>query len=146
MRRLSEATYSLVSQLHGQLQVSARRRSAPEILETIQTIAVRRELAAIPELVAGIFDKADSVAIAATQAIHELLETACPEDLPEIDQSMRVLDWKFPDSWLRLSPEGLAKLLRPGVSEISGLGLASFHRSGHVRQRAVELLARLHDG
>jgi HEAT repeat protein len=145
MWSLSDETRSLISVLNDRLVPGDRARPDSAAVIAIEAIADRHEPFAILALTSALCDKSDQVAIAAQRAIRDLLGDVGPEDLPEFEGYMRRGEW-WAAPWFKLSPDRLADLVRPGASALSVFGVASFHRNGRVRQRAVELLSGFHDG
>jgi len=89
----------------------------------------------------------------AADAVQRVVSGLSPGELVELDHTVR--SWlrhnrpgkgSFLGHWYDLDLRGVAYLAGCGDAAVSLLGLASYHRIGHVRQRAVELLARLRDG
>jgi len=58
------------------------------------------------------------------------------------------ITWEMPQSWRQIKPADLEVLVKEFelADQLLVLELASFHQSGYVRQKAVELLNRIHQG
>lgn len=116
-------------------------------MQTIENIANSGEIAAILPLLPQIVDSSQQIARAAGEAVARLVAKCSPEDLTELDASVRwQTDWNLGNEWLRLPPKKVANLPRPNQAQGTVLGLVSFHANGHVREAAVRLLDGLEDG
>jgi len=107
------------------------------------------EVAAVPYLLPFVLERAFEVRAAAT--IHQLMETATEEEVARLHEGRSHLhtsdpidtDARLRQNWGNLRPEQVSDFDRFGPASVWVLGLTSFHWVGHVRQAAVEGLARL---
>jgi HEAT repeat protein len=143
MSHLSDHTNVLLGQLYSRRGVFSRLTGASdaERVRLVGEVAESREPAAAIPLTRLLFDDSAPVAAAASDAIHQLLSAASPEDLIALDEHMRWESWDWSSRWQQLRPDEVSALPRTEASRTSVLGLVSFHRSGYVRERAVRLLA-----
>lgn len=142
MKRLTDFTADLLQRLFG-----SSIQGESDKLKAIVEIAAEGEPAAILPLSHFLTDKSPLVRQAAADAVGSLVATCQPEDLAELDAEMRCYCyWHSLRSWDRFRKQDVGKLPRPSGAEAAVLGLASFHRNGHVRERAIELLDAIEGG
>jgi len=142
MKRLSEFTTALLQRFFG-----GSLSDEPDKLKMIAEIAAEEETASILPLSRLLTDESPLVRHAAADAVGHLVALCRPEELAGLDEEMRYyLDWHARRKWDRFRKQDVDKLPSPKTAQAAVLGLASFHRSGHVRERAVELLDSIQDG
>jgi HEAT repeat protein len=115
------------------------------VLERIASLGRSRDLRVIPELLVYLPPAASIYGEAAADAVHALIESASPEAIAQFDAWYRARTWQGPPSpsWanMRVGP------LEPWAKGYPAtVGLATCHRSGFVREKAVETLARCETG
>jgi HEAT repeat protein len=147
MKRLPDETVALIGELHSAAKRFRRRADREsEQIRLIERVADSREAAAIYSLLTYLFDRSASVAAAACDAIDRLLRSMALEELPALDREARRWDyWDQPSAWHKLQSAGVDSLPKTVASRTSVLGLVSCHPNGHVRERAVRLLATTAD-
>jgi HEAT repeat protein len=148
--RPSDKTAALIQELRqppsrfGWLTGEEDKRS-----QLVDEVASGGEIAAIPLVVDILFDESPRLAEAARDCIHRLLALVPQRDLPAFEEYFRRCEyyyWGSPLRWLALRPESVSRLPKTLASRTSILGLASFHRSGYVRESAVRELDLIEDG
>lgn len=140
MRTISDKTLALLDRLdarNGFLQRLFGKDD--EVSNKLEQIARAGEPAAIPHIIPVIFVGRPELATAAAKAVQSLVEIVSPAEFLWLEEFMR---WQWPE----LLPEKIDYLLSFRSSSLSILGLASFHRSGYVREAAVKKLAEFTNG
>ncbi len=117
----------------------------------MQQIADSGELDAAPFLLAYTLNAAESEAKRASDAVAALVAPLDDADLVVADQHFRSHTWYLPnipgrDAWLQMQPGHLANLGQQVPDAAALFGVASFHFSGYIRERAVMLLGHCHGG
>ena len=79
--------------------------------------------------------------MAAVGAADAVLRAAPVSDWPTLSARVRREDWWIDDEWRRLSIGTLRQKAPDGWLRVPYYGLASFHRSGYVREAALQALA-----
>ena len=155
MRTLSDKTLALLDRLDARNDLWQRLFGKyDDGSNKLEQIAGAGEPAAIPHIIPLIFVGRPELATAAAKAVQSLVEIVSPAELLWLDELMR----RFPPvslchypgdiawKWEELLPEKIDYLLSFGSSSLSIIGLASFHRSGYVREAAVKKLAGFTNG
>ncbi|MBC6421945.1 MAG: hypothetical protein GDA43_16980 [Hormoscilla sp. SP5CHS1] len=128
MRTISDKTLALLDRLDARNGLLPRLFGKDdEVSNKLEQIARAGEPAAIPHIIPLIFVGRPELAAAAAKAVQSLVEIVSPAELLWLDEFMR---WQWPE----LLPKKIDYLLSFGSSSLSILGLASFHRSGYVRE------------
>jgi HEAT repeat protein len=110
----------------------------------LEELATCGEPAAIPHLAPALVPGDQAVALAAARAISSMLGHASAEDLAQLDERLR--GYSCWEPWHRLLPRDLSGWVGPGEHGTLLLQMASFHRSGYVREEAVRRLALRREG
>jgi HEAT repeat protein len=150
MKSLSTNTRTLIDRLE---MVAKHRQGYPKNLEDaaalLRQIAASGEMAAIPFLVPYLLHEQEPIAAATADTLRNLVSLVPPFGLVPLDQGTRSRSaygdplWS---RWWRLRAGEVKRLLRFGPAAVALVGLASFHRSGYVREAAVQHLATVVDG
>lgn len=144
--RLGAKTVELIGALFkGREWLSFLRAPATPSIELMRQIAACGELGAAPYLLAYATTATVSETETAENAVAALLFPFADEKLIYIDQSFRSSRLYMPNipgwnEWLRLEPVQLDAIARRNDHAVALFGLASFHYSGRVREKAVRLL------
>ncbi len=148
MKRATSAhTRSLLTSLYQ--PVSFWKSSSKHRIQVLASLSEAREAAAIPDIVPLLLDNNSGVACAAADAVSVLIKTLKPTDYPWLDELMRAgssYRWPQTNVWSALKADGVHRLLSLGESSTIALGIATFHRSGYVRQEALRRLASANNG
>lgn len=154
MKQLSYRLATLVNRLQtlsvDQKDLFGRlnQTTTGQAVDLINQIAQSGEFLAVIYLVQYLAAQSADVARAAVDAIELLLQDISPELLLQLDFRIRSGTWSVPEHlsrWDDLKYAALQKLFA-GDRHVGLLGVASLHRSGYVRQNAVEDLARINSG
>ncbi len=149
LQQLTPNTNLLIS------EINTRTRSWSSLLgrnDTLSPLLIARvaasgERAAIPCLFSLLFATSSTVAESTSDALHQLISSIPLDELPTFDEDMRDLSyWTYSDRWENLSASQVSHLPKTVASQTSVIGLASFHRSGYVRQIATVQLNQFRDG
>jgi HEAT repeat protein len=146
-RVLSENTRLLIESLYK--PASLWNRSTKHRLATLGLIGQAREPIAIPDLALLLLSRNKDIAQATARVVSALGYLLKPGELPWLDQVMRARSpyrWSYPSAWADLNPRRLDHLNRLSTISAFPLGLASFHFSGYVRERALRLLGGVFNG
>lgn len=147
-KRISDDTNRLLDQLH-ELESGWRARfRRGDLVATIRQIGEAGESVAVPSLLGFAFTKYADVRETAATAIRLLLQDVSPIDLAFLDQHVRQFSpWAYGRTRVaELKPDEVRRLDCASDNSPYVLGLASFHRSGYVRESATESLAGLTGG
>ena len=113
----------------------------------IELVTATEDVAAIPSLLNLLFDRSTAVSSATSNGLAKLVDSVPPRELPNLDEEVRSASyWENVEEWNRLRPAEVVQLAMSQESRSSILGLASFHRNGHVREVAVRQLDLIEDG
>ena len=88
-------------------------------------------------------------AMAATDAIHQLVTAAPVNELPWLEEIVRARSPYSSDyllNWDKYKPAKLRVFKRFGEASTSLLGIASFHQNGYVREEAIKRLSEVTTG
>lgn len=121
-----------------------RSRSQLEI-GVLRELGKHPEPALVPFLLSSVFDGQLPVARAAAETLHRAIGTASARDLVDLDEECRRFGWDTQErdaAWRTLRPPMLSRVASFGETEVSVLGVVSFHHDGFLREAAV---ARLDD-
>lgn len=154
MKQLSYRLRTLINRLQS-LSVDQKdlfgrlnQTTTAQAVEIINQIAQSGEFLAVIYLVQYLAAKSVDVARSAVNAIELLLRDISPELLIQLDCRIRSGTWSVPEHlcrWDDLKYSALQKhFARDG--QVGLLGVASMHRSGYVRQDAVDDLATVNSG
>ena len=148
-RPLSAATAELIRTLLEPPSLFERlKTSINSHVDLISAIAAAKEPAAIPYLVLYLLNAEGASQQYAATAVESLLAKVSGVDLLRLDQSFRSY-YNYHDSlrnWTEIKPSSLNKLDRSSISNLSVLGILSFHPSGYVREAAIGRLAAITTG
>lgn len=147
MRQLSDETRTLIAQLGQTMRASWLRRLIRSDLSRqialLEKIAAAREIAALPYLRDHLLSNNLRVRQAAGAAVHVLITRLRPRNHAWLDEQLRE-SWLMSIDWsCQLTPDRLTSIVASTSFKSALLGLASCHRSGYVRERAVKLLDEL---
>ncbi|MBW3625223.1 MAG: hypothetical protein KY468_17635, partial [Armatimonadetes bacterium] len=154
MKAASESVLSSIEEAYRNPSLSFPLKVGPTRTqeEALQRVAESGESVAVPYILPLLLSPSEGIARAAARAVHRLMARVPPGNLPAFDDWLRTVylfpyDRNFGNSdWNDLRPEGVSTLIRFPEETVSLLGAASGHRSGHVREAALRLLAEVHDG
>lgn len=137
------AIRELTWELFGRLREVLRGNTAiapNEKARLIEQIDGSHAPAALPALMVLLFRPELEVGEAAARAIQSVIETATPLELAQFDSTIRRIHfWQSP----KLDESDVGNFSHGLVGT---LGVISFHRSGYVRQAAVQLLDKIEGG
>ena len=130
--------------LLSQVQSGRPRRwwaSGPDPrLPLLAEVGRRAEPDALPYLLAPAVE-GGAVGMAAVTAADTVLQAAPVSEWPALSARVRREDWWLDDEWRRLGIRTLRQRAPEGWLRVPYFGLASFHRSGYVREAALQVLA-----
>lgn len=117
-------------------------------MTTLALISQIHDPAAIPDIVSLLLHPNRTLAQAAANAVSALTAGLNPADLPWLDQLMRERSsyrWSYPSAWAGMKPDRVGLLQLFGEPS-AALGMASFHFSGYVLEKALRQLGDTGDG
>lgn len=120
--------------------------SAKEKTRLLEEIGNSGELSAIPGILEFVLVNDRKVAVAAAQAVILLLAEVSQEDLVWLDGQMRIRYIVTYGKWGGLEPAQLRVIQGLHTASAPLLGVASFHANGYIREKAIDLLAEMHNG
>ncbi|RNB78564.1 HEAT repeat domain-containing protein [Brevibacillus panacihumi] len=119
-------------------------------IEILQTLANSESIFTLTFLLPLALDKTQTIRKKARDAIHQIISNHRKQDLIGLDQYMRRLT---PDhygdklaAWHKLLPESIKAHPIRDESDVSFIGICSFHRNGYVREAAIEVLSKQASG
>jgi HEAT repeat protein len=143
MGPISPETKALIDQLNQRNSFWKALTGSRNLRDLLSAIGDSNEPAAITGILPFALSARRDIAKAAAVAVHKLTRGVTSRELAWLDSAVRKLSpYSGSDfyAWHKMSPEQLGLLERFGETSESLLGMASFHRSGHVRQAAIERL------
>src|SRR6185295_2713654 len=143
MGPISPETQTLINQLNRRRSFWETLTGARDDKHLLSEIGNSNEPAAITGILPFALSAQRDIAKAAAVAVHTLTRGITSRELGWLDSAVRKLSPYWGSdfyAWHKMSPEQLDLLERFGQTSVSLLGMASFHRSGHVRQAAIERL------
>jgi HEAT repeat protein len=149
MPTLSPDTRTLIEQLNRHIGFWERVTGSRDERDLLTTIGDSNEPAAVTGILPFALSAKRDIAKAAAVAVHKLTRGITSRELAWLDSEVRKLSPYWGSdfyAWDKMSPEQLGLLERFAETSVSLLGMASFHRSGHVRQAAIERLDRISTG
>ncbi|MBV9927310.1 MAG: HEAT repeat domain-containing protein [Acidobacteria bacterium] len=149
MRNVSAQTAALIERLNTPASLWEKITSKRDDAELIEQIADEGEPAAVVDVAPFVLSENPYVARAAAAAVDRLLSAVTPDDWAGLDSIFRERSpytGRYRMEWHRLAPKDLDRLERFADQRNTLLGLASFHKSGYVREEAVHRLARSDGG
>ena len=147
MKRRSEETRALIGLLQGPLPL--HEKTTRDYESIFAEIAELGDPAAIVDVLPFALASNSTVANAAAAAVHRLLLVTPLMDLVWIDSDLRKYSYyPFVTSleWYNLSPSQLGLLERFAEASTSLLALATSHRNGYVREKALRKLSLVTTG
>lgn len=148
-RRLSEETQKLVERLHARRPLLSGFFAPEAPTELIRRIGEAGEPEAIPDLLPFVIIGDTESITASADAIRRLLETLRPVDFVTFDEFVRQgwQDWLARrEPWYRMSVKDVGHLAKLGQTSTPLLGVATFHRNGHIREEATRYLGKISTG
>jgi hypothetical protein len=150
MKKLSDRARQLIGQLYKKPSVYRRLLGdSGWNISALAELASCNEPSTIPYIAPILISGTREEVIAVSNAIETLLCGSTSEDLILLDELVRsswVFGCPYSESWSRLEPRELAKLVGPGEPGVSLLRLSSFHTDGFVREEAIRRLNLIYDG
>lgn len=150
MKKLSDRARQLAGQLYKKPSVYRRfLGDSGWNVSALAELVSCNEPASIPYVAPILISGTREEIRAASAAIETLLSCSTPEDLIILDELVRsswVFGCPYSESWSRLEPRELAKLVGPGEPGVSLFRLLSFHTNGFVREEAIRRLNLIYDG
>jgi hypothetical protein len=140
MRISSQTTRENIRRLRDALYHPAVRLREPEQIRLINELGRTTGPEAVPVLLSVVFAGVGPSATAAAGSIEQIVRTCTNFELVQLDRMLRERgDWQ----WHSVNPSDVARLSH-GLTGV--LGAIASHRSGHVREAAIRLLASIDDG
>lgn len=149
MTKLSPETQRLIYDLTQRQTFLKALTSSHLDVSLLRSIGNSKEPAAVIEMLPFVLSRRNDVAEAAATAIHKLILETTTQELAWLDEELRLRSSWSGDTfyeWSKLSPEQLPSFERFDLASVALLGMASFHRSGFVREAAVRALERMTTG
>jgi hypothetical protein len=143
MPTLSPDTRTLIERLNRHTGFWERVTGSRNERDLLSAIGDSNEPAAITGILPFALSAKRDIAKAAAVAVHKLTRSLTSRELAWLDSEVRKLSPYWGSdfyAWHKMSPDQLGLLERFAETSMSLLGMASFHRSGHVRQAAIERL------
>ena len=149
MRPTSPDTKALIDRLNGPSGFWETLRASRDEADLLNSIGDSHEPAAIVSILPFALSTKRDVAKAAAVAVHKLALEMTSTQFAWLDYAVREISQysgSHSYAWHKMSPEQMPLLERFDETSVSLSGMASFHRSGYVRQAAVERLALVPTG
>jgi HEAT repeat protein len=146
MKHPSKRTWELIEKLRGHQSFWGNMIGWQELpLSAFDEIASLNEALTIPHLTGFLLNDRSDVRESAARTIGRLMANLSPADFIQLDEACRDYYTYQSTDWPNLKPREV-KLLSRLPNGTSILGIASFHRSGFIREAAVSELASRFDG
>jgi HEAT repeat protein len=149
MGPISPETQTLIDQLNQRRSFWETLTGSRDDEGLLSEIGDSNEPAAITGILPFALSAKRDIAKAAAVAVHKLTRSITSSELAWLDSAVRKLSPYWGSdfyAWHKMSPDQLGLLERFAETSVSLLGMASFHRSGHVRQAAIERLDLISTG
>lgn len=142
MSSISPHTRTLIEQLHQLEDVWQKLSGRQGDVAILTAIGASNEPASIVHILPFVLATQPEVATAAAMAVHKLVLASTTKDLVWLDGGVRQLTTygELSYEWFKLYPDQLNILERFGEASASLFAMASFHRSGYVREAAIKRL------
>ncbi len=138
--RPSELLRDLIDRHYRAWWMQGTQLTPEQEAQMIARLADTNDPSDVPTLVGLLYSRERAVAAAAAGAIQTIVDASSPVRLARLDAAVReTSEWRLP----RLNP---LDMLRFAFGHVGTLGVLSFHRSGYVREPAINTLAKVHDG
>lgn len=135
-----------VNNLYALLRRSSLFSGSRNICKSIERLAARNELAAIPAVASGLFSKSNSIHEAASSGIERLLKLVPSLELVHLNERFSgYCRGYISEAWHNLKPKYVSTLLSKSNGFHLGC-LLSLHNNGYIRQAATHFLANVHNG
>jgi hypothetical protein len=106
----------------------------------IARIGAEQDCKAVPSLIMHLYSDSEITSTAAAEAIQRIVDGSTPTDLARLDPVVRqASEWREPNLLAR-------RIQAISHGMVGPLGIMSFHRSGFIREPAVQSLASFADG
>ena len=149
MKPLSTPAAQLLAQLNVPSSWRERIGGDQRKVRALTALLEHARPSIVPHIAPLVFARPSGVRRAAELAMDRAFAMATPADLVELDKMCRQ-NSPYPavwgDEWDTLSPLRLSVLEKFGSVGLGGLGLASFHANGYVREAAVRYLDARSEG
>ncbi|HZG13518.1 MAG TPA: HEAT repeat domain-containing protein [Candidatus Bathyarchaeia archaeon] len=151
MRGMSKAELELIDELYTTgSYLDLLRKTEKRMVEIFHALSSSRSMITLTFLLPFAQDRSQPLLQAARQAIQQIIERQGSKGLIGLDQYMRRLtpydSMERLSSWHQLTPEEVSAISIQDQSDVSYLGVCSFHRNGYIREKAVERLAQVQSG
>lgn len=151
MRDMSKEEQDLIDELYGKNSfLNIFKRSDTRKIEILQSLANSRSMLTLTFLLPFAIETSETVRSTARDTIHKIICRHGKQNLIGFDQYMRRLaPYHYQEKmarWHHLSPEYVKAIRINDESDVSFIGICSFHRNGYVREAAVEMLAHQFSG
>jgi HEAT repeat protein len=154
MQSLKEAVRQFIRKMQSGLaesasdsaQEAARNSDAQQALKMI---GEADKITAVPEILSFTLADDHGLSAAAAEKVHALTGRLTTGELAQLSELMRELSPYLGQRrapWFLMKPEQVIRLKRFAEHSVALSGLASFHRSGYVREAALKLLSQNRDG
>lgn len=149
MKNISAQTRALIELLNPPGRFWEKLTGRREDAKLLAQVAEGDDVAAIFYITPFVLSERSEVARAAAIAVDKLTANANPAELAHLDLLFRgdsPYGGRYRVEWHKLAPAELKKLERFDDYSTALLGMASFHKSGFVREEAVKRLDRRSSG
>ncbi|HVG19838.1 MAG TPA: HEAT repeat domain-containing protein [Blastocatellia bacterium] len=149
MKNISAQTKALIELLNPPVGFWERLTGRHEDAGLLSQVGASGDAAAIIDITPFVLSERREVARAAAAAVESLLAGINPAELLQLDLIFRKrspYNGRYGMKWHQLKPSDLKKLESVCNDSVTVLGMASFHKSGHIREAAIKRLDRTSSG
>ncbi|UED69439.1 HEAT repeat domain-containing protein [Brevibacillus sp. HD3.3A] len=151
MKGISKEEHHLIDELYKKTTFfDVFKNTNTRKIEILQTLANSGSMFTLTFLLPFALDKNQTIRKTARDAIHQIISSHRKQDLIGLDQYIRRLTpYQYSDklaAWHQLLPESIRAYHIRDDSDVSFIGICSFHRNGYVREAAIEVLSKQASG
>ena len=147
--KLSPYAQELLDALRAPVSLWKTFPSTSEKVRLLKQISDSGEIAAVSDLLPFLFTSDATLQNATRTAIHSLMAQLQPADFVAFDEFARrkLAGWRpEADPWYCLKPAQVPQIAGMAPTSVSIFGVATFHKSGYVRERALHCLDDISNG
>lgn len=147
MKGISKEEHHLIDELYKKTTFfDVFKNTNTRKIEILQSLANSGSMLTLTFLLPLALEKNQTILRTARNAIHQIISSHRKQDLIGLDQYIRRLTlYHYSDklaAWHQLLPESIRAYPIKDDSDVSFIGICSFHRNGYVREAAIEMLSK----
>lgn len=151
MKGISKEEHHLIDELYKKTTFfDVFKNTNTRKIEILQSLANSGSMLTLTFLLPFALEENQPIRKSARDAIYQIISSHRKQDLIGLDQYIRRLTtYHYSDklaTWHQLSPEKIRAYPINDDSNVSFIGICSYHRNGYVREVAIEMLSKQSSG